>query len=138
MKSKKVLIILTVIAIAVTVFNTVGMVFDTFFYTMEDLPKGTLRDACTSPDGTKVVNTYVVENPLGNAVRCEVVEDGKTRNFYWEIGVDSVNVTWTNNELVYINGKYYDYRNTYDSRAINEELNKYMKDRLDGQIEIAP
>jgi hypothetical protein len=137
MKSKKALIILTIIAFAVTIFNTVGMVFDTFFYTMEDLPKGTFCDTDTSPDGTKVVNAYVIENPLGNAVRCEVVEGGETRNFFWKVGAESANVQFTDNDRVYINGDYYYYKGTYDSRKINEELDQYIKNRFDGQVQIA-
>ncbi len=130
MRSKRALTILTLIMFIVMIFNTVGVVLDTFFYTVEDVPTGTLTATYPSPSGSGTVNVYVIKNPLGDAVRCEAVSDGKTRNIYWEVGTDKATVAWLDKTIVYINGKTLDiHKSTYDSREINEELDRHLEER---------
>lgn len=130
MKSKKALIVLTIVMFAVMIFNTVFEIKDAFFHNVEEVPTGTLTATYPSPNGSEKVNVYVVKNPLGSAVRCEAVSDGKTRNIYWEVGTDKATVAWLDKTVVYINGKTLDvYKSAYDSRDINEELDRHLEER---------
>ncbi len=130
MKSKKALIILGAIMFFVMIFNTVGLVLDTFFYTVDDVPTGEFVAAYSSPYGDAKINVYVVKNPIANAVRCEVVSGEKTRSFYWEVGADKASVTWLDKEIVYINGRTLDInKSEYDSRSINDRLDKHLEER---------
>ncbi|MBR6693585.1 MAG: hypothetical protein IKL62_01385 [Clostridia bacterium] len=134
MKSKRVLIILTALAMLVMLFNTVCLVSDTFFYSIDDIPEGKFVRSVPSNYGNEKVNVYLVENPLGNAVRLEaVLDDGQTRNFYWEVGVSDVKVTWIGQTTVYFqdSDRTLDvYKSVYDSRAVNEELDKHFDEQL--------
>ena len=130
MKSKKALIILGIAMFFVMIFNTVGVVLDTFFYTVEDVPRGEFVATYPSPYGDAKVDVYVVKNPISNAVRCEVVKGEETRNLYWEVGADKASVTWLDKTIVYINGRTLDInKSEYDSRNINDELDKHLEER---------
>ena len=137
MKSKKVLIVLTALAMLIMLVNVAFAVSDTFFYTIDEVPEGKLIESFPSSFGKEQVNVYLVENPLGNAVRCEaVLADGTTRNFYWEVGSSGLRVTWMDETTVYIqnnnnNNRTLDiYKGHYDSRDVIEELDRHFDEQL--------
>ena len=119
----------------IMVFNMVCMASDTFFYSINDIPEGKLVAEYPSNYGTESVNVYLIENPLGDAIRCEAeLADGSVRNFYWEVGANSAMVTWLNKDQVYIKvgekvGTYDVYKSTYDSRDVNEELEHHLDEQ---------
>ncbi len=131
MKEKKLLIIFAVLAAIVTIFNAIGNVCDTFFYSMDDLPEGTFMEVYESPDGQNEVSVYLVDNALGTAIRCDVTCDGGYKNIYWVTGIDSAKVTWKSNSRVTINGVTLDIADgSYDSRMVNEELDSFLEENI--------
>lgn len=131
MKGKKMLMIIALLAAIVSVFNTVGLVTDAFFYTIEDLPEGNLVETIASPDGENEVSVYLIDNALGTAIRCEL--DGKegSRNIYWVTGINKADVKWKDNDRVTINGVTLDIADgSYDSRKINEELDSFLSENI--------
>lgn len=128
MKTKKILIVLAIIAGFVISFNTVCEVLDTFFFSIEDLPTGKLIERVDSPDGKCAVSVYYVENALGSAVRCSVDNGEGEKNIYWNTEDSSASVRFIDNKNVVINDVTLNVENgSYDSRMVNEELDLFLK-----------
>lgn len=125
MRIKTVLAGLALVTLLVTVCNSVFMVYDDFFYTIEDLPEGRMVTSVPSPDGTKAIEVYSVNNSLGDGIRCSVkYNDGTSRNIYWQTDCTQTDVRWANsNYFVDINGQTLHIESqTYDSRKVIEEI----------------
>lgn len=86
---------------------------------MEDLPSGNLLTSSNSPDGTYCFNAYLCSDDGEMYVRGEVVTvaTNETRNIYWEKHSDTLDIKWTDNATVVLNGISLDVINdTYDCR----------------------
>ncbi len=88
---------------------------------MEELPEGNLLDTAESPDGKYAIKTYLCSEKGEMHIRCAVVEiaSSESRNIYWNKYTEEVDIEWTDNSNVKIEGKainvtdkeaYYDYR----------------------------
>lgn len=125
MRIRMVLAGLALVTLLVTVCNSVFMVYDDFFYTIDDLPEGRIVTSVPSPDGTKAIEVYSVNNSLGDGIRCSVkYNDGTSRNIYWQTDCTQTDVRWVNsNYFVDINGQTLHIESqTYDSRKVIEEI----------------
>lgn len=123
MKRKWVVPVFTFVFIFVMLFNMVGLAINSFWYDINDLPKGQhLRDI-PCPDNKSVLSIYEVNVPdIGYGIRGEIANLDKngnrqTRNIYWETGTRKYNVTFLdadtiiiNDHEVHINGEPYDSR----------------------------
>lgn len=88
----------------ITLFNVVCNVWDSFDFSIDELPTGTEAYAITSPTEKRTLTVYRFRNALGDAVRAEVCEaDGKPHNVYWQTGLSSVDSVWVSDEVVRIN-----------------------------------
>ncbi len=131
MKTKRILIVLGIIAGIVISFNTVCDVIDTFFYNMEDLPNGKLLESVESPDGDKAASVYLIENALGTAVRCSVDDGEEQKNIYWQTDERKAEIRWLDDESILINGVTLNVTDgSYDSRKINEELDLFLNEKI--------
>lgn len=119
MKKNIFFICVYIIALAVTVFNLGATVKESLFSDISSLPTGEAAASFSSPKADKVINTYLVENSLGTAIRAEVsLKNGSKRNVFWQTDLDTVEVVWQTNSVVMINsipidvsnGGYYDCR----------------------------
>ncbi len=130
MKSKKTLVILALITFLVTLFNIIGIVGDTFFYSIQEVPQGKKVATYKSAVSDDRVDVYLIENPKGDAIRCEAVSGDKSRNIYWEVGGAVPTVAWVDKTIVYINGKSLDiHKSKFDSRDVNEKLDRHLEER---------
>ena len=119
MKTKPLFITIYVFALAITLVNVFFTVKSSLFADINKLPQGEILYTVSSPSGDKAINVYCVENSLGSAVRAELETDGKLINVFWQTGIDSVEVSWTNDDVAVINsipldvchGGFYDCRN---------------------------
>ncbi len=122
MKFKKAASVLCIVTFFVWLFNTAGLIYDSFFYSMRDLPQGEFLYSSMSPNGTYTLKMYRVQNNLGTAVRGELVrlEDGQPvyENIYWQVGTDQCIAGWINDTVVSINDISLNVQNpdTFDSR----------------------
>lgn len=96
----KIIYLLTAV---VVLFNTFSHLKESLFFDIEELPEGKLACTAVSPDGEKTVNVYLVSNALGDAVRGELVADGKTKNIFWQTGINETEAYWLNEDEVLIN-----------------------------------
>ena len=100
---KKKNIVLYLILSVVLVFSSCAA------YSMDNLPKGELIETKCSPDGTYVINSYLVSGgaTVDFCVRCEVVEISteKKRNIYWEYRCETAKIEWVDDTTVSINDK---------------------------------
>lgn len=108
MSKNKILITVYVLTIIVTLFNLVGFIKDSVFYSTNSLPQGEFLYASMSPDGNKTVRIFKVENSIGKAIRGELVilnDDGTdtVRNIYWSVGEDNAMTGWQTEDIVTIN-----------------------------------
>ncbi|MBQ9977862.1 MAG: hypothetical protein IJP21_04655 [Clostridia bacterium] len=108
MSKNKILITVYVLTIIVTLFNLVGFIKDSAFYSTNSLPQGEFLYASMSPDGNKTVRIFKVENSIGKAIRGELVilnDDGTdtVRNIYWSVGEDNAMTGWQTEDIVTIN-----------------------------------
>lgn len=108
MSKSRILITVYVLAIIVTLFNLVGFIKDSAFYSTKSLPKGEFLYASMSPNGNKTVRIFKVENSIGKAIRGELVilnDDGTdtVRNIYWSVGEDNAMTGWQTEDIVTIN-----------------------------------
>ncbi|HCH28295.1 MAG TPA: hypothetical protein DEW35_02185 [Ruminococcaceae bacterium] len=119
MKKKIFLLSVYFLAFSVTAVNLFYSLKGSLFSDISDLPKGELTATTRSPDGVYKIDTYTIDTCVGKGVRCELTEDGKSRNVFWQTGIDDVEVFWQDNsrivsingvELDVIDGGYYDCR----------------------------
>ena len=108
MSKNKILITVYVLTIIVTLFNLVGFIKDSAFYSTNSLPQGEFLYASMSPDGNKTVRIFKVENSIGKAIRGELVilnDDGTdtVRNIFWSVGEDNAMTGWQTEDIVTIN-----------------------------------
>lgn len=124
MRSRVVLAVIAAVTFLVTAFNSVYMVYNDFFYSMEDLPVGSKVTSITSPDGMKELEVYTVKNNLGEGVRCSVTEGDKTYNVFWQAGRGDASVQWMPDSVnLIINGQDVNIENRFfDSRDVIEEI----------------
>ncbi|MEC1647781.1 DUF5412 family protein [Bacillus halotolerans] len=91
------------------------------FFSLKNVPKGSLVQSVESPDGSYTLNTYVSKNTLGlDAARGELVNE-KTlvkKTIYWNYPDSRPAVKWLNNNTVKIGGQtlHLDIDETYDWR----------------------
>lgn len=114
MKSKKLYVLISFLAILVVFLNIIFFMKDMFFYntkgseSMEVLPKGNfMYSSICGYDENKVVKTYVIDcKGLGKAVRAEMVNasNKQTRTIFWQSGTTNINVSWNSEKTVVING----------------------------------
>ncbi len=75
---------------------------------MNNLPEGELMHSISSPNGTYIINSYLVSGSatVDFCVRCEVVviSSGEKRNIYWAYRCENADVTWIDDDNVVING----------------------------------
>lgn len=85
------------------------------------LPEGTLIAESLSPNGLYQVNAYLCDGgaTVDQSIRAEVVNvnNGKTRNIYWQYHAYDARIQWISEEIVVVNGitlnvltDMYDYR----------------------------
>ena len=108
MSKSRILVTIYVLTIIVTIFNLVGFIKDSAFYSTNSLPQGEFMYSSMSPDGNKTVRIFKVENSIGKAIRGELViinEDGtdKVRNIYWCVGEENAMTGWQSGDIVTIN-----------------------------------
>ena len=108
MSKNRIIITVYALTIIVTLFNLVGFVKDSAFYSAKSLPQGEFLYASMSPDGNKTVRIFKVENSIGKAIRGELVilnDDGTdtVRNIYWSVGEDNAMTGWQTGDIVTIN-----------------------------------
>ncbi len=91
------------------------------FFSLKNVPKGSLVQSVESPDGSYTLNTYVSKNTLGSdAARGELVNE-KTlvkKTIYWNYPDSRPAVKWLNNNTVKIGDQtlHLDIDETYDWR----------------------
>lgn len=119
---------LLILLLIVAAFNTAFMLKDSFFDSIEVLPKGEFLYSSLSPDGETTVSLYKVSVPEGSAIRGAVVtidDSGEKieRNIFWELDADNVIVGWVSNNTVSINEHLINVTSdaVYDSRYDIEE-----------------
>ena len=96
----KLLYVITVLVMFVEIgFAIKGSLFTD----ISDLPTGKLVQQLPSPDGNRNMNVYVVKNNIGDAVRIEIAQGQEAYNIFWQTGIDTVEVEWTNNDTILIN-----------------------------------
>lgn len=129
MRSRKPVIIVTLLAMFTMVFNSVGLIADAFFYNMEDLPVGEKALTTVSPDGSFELSFYVVDTVLGSAVRGETLQkDGTRRNVYWQTSAITAAVSWVDDENVSVNGNTFNAKSgSFDSRQAIEQVGPLFK-----------
>ena len=89
---------------ALVVFAELGFaVYGSLFTEISELPKGTLSYTESSPSGEKKLNIYLVKNNLGVAIRGEIQVDDDRHNIFWQIGIDSVDASWSDDNFIVIN-----------------------------------
>lgn len=110
------------ITLAIVIVNSIFFVKDSFFFSMNDLPSGSLQYSVSSPNNKFSVSVYKVENNLGTAVRVEAVKTDrkkyKARNIFWQTDITDVTLQWIDGDVIIINevpiniadGGYYDCR----------------------------
>lgn len=137
LKFKGLSYIIILLTLVVTLFNLGGMISDSFFYDLKDLPTGEFLFPTMSPDGKKTVRIYKVEiNSLGTAIRGELVwVDEKnitnTKNIYWQTGKTSAMVAWQNENTVLIDDHFISvFGEGYDSRKQIELPEASTKNRI--------
>ncbi|MBR3961326.1 MAG: hypothetical protein IKK13_03835 [Clostridia bacterium] len=123
MKSKKLVIGLIALSIAVSLVNIAFTVKDSYFDNIEYLPEGEFLYSSLSPDGETTVSIYKVSGMKRSAIRGAVVsvnEQGEReeRNIFWQVGTDNALSGWVDNTTISINDKEVDVLSGgwYDSR----------------------
>lgn len=98
------IIIIYVLTFAVTLVNSFYMVKGAIFSDIKDLPSGEYYMTAENPENTAKINMYRIKNNLGSAIRCELKTVKKTRNVFWQTGIEDAEIYWENNNVVNING----------------------------------
>ena len=116
-----------ILAFLVMIINSVYIVVNNVFLDISDVPNGTKHESFISPDGTMVLEVYLVESKMGNAVRVTKTENNKTENIFWQTNASKATVTWplSNDERVMINGIVLDLTKDeiYDCRSMRSIFN---------------
>lgn len=109
------------------IINSVYIVVNNVFLDISDVPKGTKQESFDSPDDTMLIEVYLVESNMGNAVRVAKTENNKTENIFWQTNVSKATITWplNNDEKIMINGIVLDLTKdeVYDSRSMRSIFN---------------
>ncbi len=107
-----------IITALVVIINLGFTIKGNLFSDINDLPPGVLQNSVESPSGDKKLNIYLIKASIGVAIRGEIAQDGKSHNIFWQTGIDEVEVFWSDDDTVYINGTPFDSADTfgYDSR----------------------
>ncbi len=102
----------------VVIFNTVFLIKDGIYFDINKLPAGTLAGSTVSPDGSKTLNVYEIDNSVGCAVRGEIVENGKAKNVYWQTDIEGVSFYFSDDNAVTIGSVSLDLKkgDVYDCR----------------------
>ncbi len=87
----------------VIIINLTFSVKSSLFSDISDLPIGTLKESVGSPSGEKQMNIYIVDNPMGVAIRGEITQNGKSHNIFWQTDINEVEAVWVNDDIVLIN-----------------------------------
>ena len=107
--------------------NVVYLILGNVFLDIAQVPKGEHQATYQSINGRTVLDVYLVETDIGNAVRVTKTVKGKTENIFWQANEKSVTVYWpsNNDKLVVINGIVLDLYNNeiYDSRSMSSIFN---------------
>ena len=104
-------------------FNAIGLAYDTFNYSMDDLPEGKELYYELCPNDAKIFKLYLVElEGVDTALRGEVsyYKDEKliVKNVYWQIGKKTVKAGWKDKNTITVDDKDINiYNQTYDSRT---------------------
>ena len=103
--------VVSLLAIAVVIVNVSFAVKDSFFYSMDNLPKGTLVREEFNQDllfstGYKL-RVYQIEKTrhFPSAVRVELCNDntGECKNIYWQTGTASTVISWNEEDIFLVN-----------------------------------
>ncbi|MBE6728322.1 MAG: hypothetical protein E7562_06730 [Ruminococcaceae bacterium] len=114
---KKILSFVYILTAIVVAINTFFSVYDSLYFTMDDLPEGEEIYSVASPSGNQVLTVYSINNSLGTAVRAAVKNGKKVRNLYWQTGLSQVDSGWINEGTVVINDVRINVKNgSYDCR----------------------
>ena len=124
---RKACVIIMLLTLIIIIINISFVVHDSFFYNLDNLPKGTfIREDFDQnilfSSGYKL-KLYQIEanNQHPAAVRAELCNDktGESQTIYWQIGTQSTVVSWSdeNPSVVIINDVPIDFsKSTYDCR----------------------
>lgn len=107
-----------ILTFLIVIINLILFVNDSFSFSIDDLPQGSYEYSVASPDNKKKADVYLVSNSLGDAVRIQISENGKTENVFWQTDVNEVSLNWENESVISVNdmqinvseGGYYDCR----------------------------
>ena len=132
-QNQKFVTVFSFIALAVALVNILFFIKDSLFYDMKVLPDGKLLNTVVSPNLKYSVKIYAIpeSGTLDSAIKAEIKETatGKTRNIYWETGIDSATVSWGAKDTVIINNHpinvidgEYDWRDDISSRKIADRF----------------
>ncbi len=91
-------------ALILLLVNSVWFVADVLYFSIDDLPKGKYNYSLASPDYSKELKIYTINNSLGKAVRIEMTKGNKAKNVFWQTDIDTVDLAWANNEEIVVNG----------------------------------
>lgn len=100
----KAIISVYILALAVALINSVFTVRDSVHFSMSLLPEGTEIYCSSSPNGSKMLKLYKINNSLGKAIRGEIVTKDSSRCIYWQTGIDDAEYSWRDEHTVIING----------------------------------
>lgn len=109
------------------IINAVCLVIDNVFLDISDVPNGEYQASFSSPNERTVLDCYLVETNIGDAVRVTKTVNNKTETIFWQANESDVNIYWPSNDdkLVIINGVVLDLskNETYDSRSMRSIFN---------------
>ena len=120
-------IIISIVSLICFLITALIIYFVLSMTTMLFLPTGELISSTPSPNGDYSINCYLVGGGAtnGEAIRAELVNHKKilfkSKNIYWQYRIDSVDVFWESNNVVFINGIELDIKHdTFDYRDHRE------------------
>ncbi|MBR7071960.1 MAG: hypothetical protein IKI29_07375 [Clostridia bacterium] len=95
-----------ILAVILVLCNLIFCMRDSFIIRIDDLPAGVKTAQSVSPNGTRVLNVYTVDNSFGTAVRVALQKNGnaKEQNIYWQVKTDRSQIEWMDENNVSING----------------------------------
>lgn len=97
-----------ILALLVMIFQLVFFCIDSFFYNINNIPKGDFLFSSMSPGGQYTLKLYLVDGgrTLGKGIRGELVdiETNEAKNIYWVVGEENALVGWASDTVVSVNG----------------------------------
>lgn len=119
------------LALLVIIVNSVFLVIDNLSINIENVPDGVYQYSEFSPDNSTELKVYYIKLPVGNSVRVTETIGGKTRNIFWQTGVDKTDIEWKNDSKVVINGIGLDLKEKeyFDCRSISSIFNDGLMGR---------